>query len=137
MRYGLCPSAQESVSRLSDGQYRLDRDSSGVYLVRLLTGQRAQIVETRPVSCDFSKIRTLSTRERQVLELMGDGQDMNDIAAHMNLSVKTIETYRARLKKKLDVRKRTQLLRLAVEWNQYRTDGLPAEPDLSPSLAGE
>jgi DNA-binding NarL/FixJ family response regulator len=57
----------------------------------------------------------LSDRELEVLQLLGEGQDMNTIADRMQLSVKTVETYRARLKKKLGITRRAELIRLAVE----------------------
>src|SRR5436189_3811863 len=64
----------------------------------------------------FSKIQTLSRRETQVIRLLGDGKEMSEIAEEIGVSVKTIETYRARLKQKLEIKNRSALLKFAVEW---------------------
>jgi len=60
----------------------------------------------------------LSNRELEVFQLLGEGYDMHAISERMKLSVKTIETYRARIKRKLNVKGRTQLIQVAVEWRR-------------------
>jgi DNA-binding NarL/FixJ family response regulator len=57
----------------------------------------------------------LSPRERQVLALLAHGHTNREIAAHLTLSVKTIETHRARLSDKLGLHNRADLVRLALE----------------------
>lgn len=65
-----------------------------------------------------SPLERLSIREREVFEMIGRGFSTRQIAASMNLSIKTIETYRAQLKEKLNVRTSTELLQMAVSWTQ-------------------
>ncbi len=50
-----------------------------------------------------SSTDSLSGRERQVLQLVGEGKSTKDIAVHLGISVKTAESHRARLMKKLDI----------------------------------
>jgi DNA-binding NarL/FixJ family response regulator len=57
----------------------------------------------------------LSPRERQVLDLLAHGHTNREIAARLALSVKTIETHRARLGDKLGLHKRADLVRLALD----------------------
>jgi DNA-binding NarL/FixJ family response regulator len=57
-----------------------------------------------------------SDRELQVFRYIGEGLNMAQIAEKMQLSVKTIETYRSRIKRKLNHASRTELVRMAVEW---------------------
>jgi two-component system, NarL family, response regulator NreC len=57
----------------------------------------------------------LSPRERQVLQLLAHGHTNREIADRLSLSVKTIETHRARLGEKLGVHKRADLVRFAME----------------------
>ena len=57
----------------------------------------------------------LSHREKQVLRLVALGYTSQDIAAQLFLSAKTIETYRARVMRKLDLRSRSALVRYALE----------------------
>lgn len=57
----------------------------------------------------------LSRRERQVLELLGQGYTNQEAADRLFLSVKTVETYRSRISEKLGLRSRADFVRLAVE----------------------
>src|SRR6202166_4164307 len=56
----------------------------------------------------------LSARERQVLQLVGEGKSTKDIAVHLGISVKTAESHRARLMKKLDIHETASLVRYAI-----------------------
>ncbi len=56
----------------------------------------------------------LSGRERQVLQLVGEGKTTKDIATHLGISVKTAESHRARLMKKLDIHETASLVRYAI-----------------------
>ena len=56
----------------------------------------------------------LSGRERQVLQLVGEGKSTKDIAAQLGISVKTAESHRARLMKKLDIHETASLVRYAI-----------------------
>ncbi len=58
----------------------------------------------------------LSLRELEVFELIGRGNSTREIAEQLSLSVKTIETYRAHIKDKLQLRSGTELMQRAVHW---------------------
>jgi len=60
-------------------------------------------------------LESLSTRERQVLQLVVEGKSSAEIARTVNLSPKTVETYRSRLMKKLGVADVTALVKFAVQ----------------------
>jgi two-component system nitrate/nitrite response regulator NarL len=62
-----------------------------------------------------SPMERLSAREREVLHRIVAGSSSADIAAHLSLSRKTIDTYRGRLMVKLGVGNRSALIRLAIE----------------------
>jgi DNA-binding NarL/FixJ family response regulator len=57
----------------------------------------------------------LSQREREVLELLAQGHTNQAVADRLLLSVKTVESYRARLMQKLGLSSRADLIRYAVE----------------------
>ncbi len=57
---------------------------------------------------------TLSDREREILRLLAEGYTNTEIAQKLNLSVKTVETYRARIMEKLHLRTRAELVRYAL-----------------------
>jgi two-component system response regulator NreC len=58
--------------------------------------------------------RHLSAREREVLEMVAKGHTNREIADRMGLSIKTVETYRARLLEKLGLETRAELVRYAM-----------------------
>lgn len=63
-----------------------------------------------------SPVDTLSDRELEVFELTGKGNTTREIAEQLHLSVKTVESYRARIKVKLNLDNATELMRHAVKW---------------------
>lgn len=63
-----------------------------------------------------SPIEMLSDRELEVFELTGKGNSTRDIAERLHLSVKTVESYRARIKTKLNLENATELMVHAVKW---------------------
>jgi DNA-binding NarL/FixJ family response regulator len=61
-------------------------------------------------------IDRLSSREHQILHLIGTGMSTREIARSFNLKVKTIESHRQRIKAKLNLRSGTQLVQFAIKW---------------------
>ncbi|MBL7188993.1 MAG: response regulator transcription factor [Phycisphaerae bacterium] len=61
-------------------------------------------------------VSKLSNREFEIFRLIGAGYKASQIADRMHLSVKTIETYRARIKEKLNISDASKLLRYAIKW---------------------
>ena len=59
----------------------------------------------------------LSDRELQVFELTGRGLNTVDIADRLRVAVKTIETYRARIREKLKLKHSSELLQSAIAWS--------------------
>jgi DNA-binding NarL/FixJ family response regulator len=68
----------------------------------------------RPVSKKPSERNELSERESEVLRLTAWGHSNKEIAAHLDISVKTVETYRARLGEKLQLTSRSEIVRYAL-----------------------
>jgi DNA-binding NarL/FixJ family response regulator len=58
----------------------------------------------------------LSDRELEVFRRLGEGQATRKIAAEMNLSMKTVQAYSARIKEKLGLANASELMREAVRW---------------------
>jgi DNA-binding NarL/FixJ family response regulator len=71
----------------------------------------SQLVESEASDDPLGK---LSSRERQVLQLIAEGKGMADIAERLSLSTRTVETYRARLMDKLDIHDVPTLVKLAI-----------------------
>ena len=67
-------------------------------------------------------INGLSDRELETFRLIGEGYSVSTIAKRLHLSVKTIETYRSRIKEKLGLEDAARLLQYSIHWarNQDR-----------------
>ena len=63
-----------------------------------------------------SPVDSLSDRELEVFRLIGQGIKTQEIAERLHLSIKTVETHRDRIKKKLDLKDATDLIRSAALW---------------------
>jgi len=70
----------------------------------------------------------LTDRELEVFRLIGAGLATREVAARMNLSIKTIGTYRDRIKQKLCIKTSAELSRRAVLWTEreHFSSGSPA-----------
>jgi DNA-binding NarL/FixJ family response regulator len=67
-----------------------------------------------------SPLDALTNRELHVLQLLGRGLGTRAIAEQLHVSIKTIESYRARLKDKMKLHSGTELVRFAVKWAEER-----------------
>ncbi len=61
-------------------------------------------------------VQGLSNREIEVYEMIGQGLTIQQIAARLHLSPKTVETHREKIKQKLNLKSSTELNRRAVQW---------------------
>jgi DNA-binding NarL/FixJ family response regulator len=59
----------------------------------------------------------LSDREMQVFEMFGSGQNSRQIAVALGIDASTVETYRARIKEKLNLKSAVELLQYAICWS--------------------
>ncbi len=80
-------------------------------IVARVTGRRITRQKAPP-------LERLTDREREVLALIGRGLRTREIALHLGLSMKTIETYQARLKEKLGLANGHELIRAAMSWTR-------------------
>ncbi|MEP3349957.1 MAG: response regulator [Marinomonas sp.] len=64
-----------------------------------------------------SPLGQLSDRELQVAQMIVDCKKSNEIADHLNVSPKTVSTYRTRIFTKLNIESDVELIRLAVRYN--------------------
>lgn len=91
---------------LAGGIYVSDRVGASM-IERLAVSGRKQTMDP---------IERLSNREIQVLNLIGRGKTTREIAQDLNLSIKTIESHRQRIKKKLSLDTSPRLVQFAVNW---------------------
>jgi len=56
----------------------------------------------------------LTSREREIVQRIAEGQTTKEIASHLDLSVKTVESHRSNLMRKLDIHETATLVRYAI-----------------------
>jgi len=94
-----------------------------VYLSEKMAMSIARQAAGRPRNRTGLSIELLSDREFRVFELIGRGYSTREIAAQLQLDRRTIETYRARIKDKLNLEDSNELLRRAIHWGQTGKSG--------------
>lgn len=89
--------------------------AGGVYLSQTMMSRmvRKFVDSSSDQSVELSR---LTDRELHVFQQIALGLSMREIAEAMGLSVKTIETYRENIKRKLSIRSASELVRYATNW---------------------
>ena len=72
------------------------------------------------IEATSSSIERLSDRELEVFQLIGRGYATRQVAEKLNLSVKTIETYREHIKDKMNLKNAAELVKHACQWVQSK-----------------
>jgi two-component system invasion response regulator UvrY len=93
-----------AIRKVHGGSRYLTDDAAESLILRVAKGNRHQ-----------SPLDSLSTRELQVLRRLAMGHTNREIASTYNISIKTIDTYRFRLLKKLNLRNNAELSRFAIQ----------------------
>ena len=92
--------------------------SGGIYLSPAMASRLLHLFVGGKSSTVASPADRLSDRELEVFQLIGKGFGNADIARQLHISPKTVETYRAHIKEKLELDGATELLRHAIQWVQ-------------------
>lgn len=98
-----------AIRRILEGGFYLSERMS----TKILLQYTGQIIDN-----EHTPIDRLSDRELEVFELVGRGFSTREIAETLNISTKTIETHRGRIKSKLAIETSAELLQRAVQWVQ-------------------
>ena len=69
---------------------------------------------TRPVDEPTSPLQSLSSREKEVLQLIAEGLSSKEVSAQLSISVRTVEAHRASVMCKLEIHKVAGLVRFAI-----------------------
>src|SRR5437870_13878766 len=86
------------------------------YLSPAMAAQVITKFAHRGSQSEADAVERLSDRELEILELMGKGNEVRQIAKLLHLSPKTVETHRAHIKEKLNLQNARQVTRFAVQW---------------------
>src|SRR6476646_11075921 len=90
------------------------------YLSPAMAAQVITKFAHRQAEGETDAVERLSDRELEILELIGKGNDVRQIAKLLNLSPKTVETHRAHIKYKLDLKNSREGARFALQWLSAR-----------------
>jgi len=99
----------EAIRRVLDGD---------LYLSRAMSRRVLEVAFRSDIPVADSPVSTLTDRELEVFRLIGQWKGATEIAHRLKLSVKTVETYQAKLREKLGVRDASQLQNQALRWVQ-------------------
>ena len=97
-----------AIRRVLDGTIYLN-DKIASHIISRLTSHAGAVAAT--------PAELLSDRELQVFDLTGQGLNTSNIATRLHVAVKTIETYRARIREKLKLKNASELLQSAISWS--------------------
>lgn len=114
----------DAIRRIRNGQLYVSDEVAGQMLNRLVSGSNP---------ADGSPVGSLSDRELEIVNLIGRGMLTREIAAHLHVSIKTIETHRAHIKQKLDLRNAAQLVQFCVRWVEDNSGGVPDAVPVDPT----
>lgn len=96
-----------AIRRVLSGEIYLSEQMASRMLRKMVAGRDEE---------GGSALECLSNRELQVFELIGHGKATREIASDLHVSVKTVETHRARIKEKLQLKTAAELIQHAVQW---------------------
>lgn len=87
-----------------------------VYVSDAMAGALLGRIAHSPVALAPTEIEQLSDREMEVFELIGQGKSSREISVQLHIGIKTVESYKSRMKEKLGLENARQLLQHAVRW---------------------
>jgi DNA-binding NarL/FixJ family response regulator len=88
----------------------------GIYVSEAIGNNMIQRFAAGGSHVSANPIDRLSNRELQILHMIGKGMSTRETAESLNLSIKTVESHRQRIKRKLNLNTGTQLVQYAVNW---------------------
>jgi len=91
------------------------------YLTPTIAKYAVEAYRTKPKGLSGPLAR-LSSRQREILQLIAEGQTTKDIAQRLSVSVKTVETHRSQLMERLDIHDVPGLVRLAIRVGLIQPD---------------
>lgn len=87
-----------------------------VYASKRMTSRLLARMGQRRSEPNVGGVATLADRELEVFQMLGRGRNTREIAHELNLGESTVETYRARIKEKLQLRSSAELYLRAGQW---------------------
>jgi DNA-binding NarL/FixJ family response regulator len=112
MKAEVTEKVMEAVRRIRAGKVFVSEQVASRMLDQVVVG--GDPAPTSPVD-------QLSDRELEIVNLIGSGLPTREIAAKLHISIKTVESHRARIKEKLNLNNAIQLVQFCVRWVEENT----------------
>ena len=100
-----------AIRQVLDGRLALSEQVAAGFAEKFINGRSA---------VSESPLEDLSDRELEVFNLLGRGFETRQVAETLNVSIKTVQAYCARIKQKRKLSTATELLREAIRWNELQ-----------------
>jgi DNA-binding NarL/FixJ family response regulator len=107
MKHEPAKTMKAAIHRVLSGEMYLSEKMSSTVISRFMRGE-----SDRPAS----PLETLSDRELEVFRLLGQGRGVRQISEELGVTIPTINSFRNRIKEKLNLRTSTEVMLHAVEW---------------------
>src|SRR5581483_4917795 len=96
-----------AIYRVLDGEIYLSEPMAAAILKKFAQGTETTLA---------GEVDGLSDRELEIFQLVGIGKSSKEIADQLHIGFKTVESYKTRLKEKLDLDSSRELLQHAIQW---------------------
>jgi DNA-binding NarL/FixJ family response regulator len=109
MKHEPSKTVKTAIRKVLDGNLYLSEKMAGSMVTKLIRGGSEQ---------SSSPLESLSERELQVFRMLGQGKSVRTIAEEMNVSVPTVNSFRNRVREKLNLKSSTDVMLQAIQWAQ-------------------
>ncbi len=101
----------QAIRQVLGGQIYVS-EKMAAKILEIFSGHRTEVTQ--------SPVERLSDREFEVFQLVGQGKGTREIAGQLHLSGKTVEVHRANIKRKLELKRGTDVVRYAIRWTEVQ-----------------
>lgn len=112
MKHEPSKTVKTAIRKVLDGDLYLSQKMAGSMVVKLMRGNNEQF---------SSPLEMLSDRELQVFRMLGQGKAVRLIAEEMSVTIPTVNSFRNRIKEKLNLKSSTEVMLKAIQWVQDQT----------------
>ena len=112
MKHEPSKTVKTAIRKVLEGDLFLSQKMAGSMVAKLMRGNNEQF---------SSPLETLSDRELQVFRMLGQGMAVRLIAEEMSVTIPTVNSFRNRIKEKLNLKSSTEVMLKAIQWVQDQT----------------
>jgi len=112
MKHEPSKTVKSAIRKVLDGDLFLSPKMSSSMVAKLIHGTSEQF---------SSPLETLSDRELEVFRMLGHGKSVRLIAEEMSVTIPTVNSFRNRIKEKLNLKSSTEVMLQAIQWVQDQT----------------